>query len=186
MTATLDDAAFYAGLRKVTGPLDAVQVETINALRSAALGWSTGWLAYGLATAWHEARFKPQSEWGHGHGHPYGLPGKHGQAQYGRGLVQLTWDRNYEAADAGLGLDGALLANFDLANDPDIAARILVWGMAGGKFTGVGLAHFIPDRLGTHPQFFAARKIINSTDRADLIAGYACQFQDACTAGGWQ
>ena len=185
MTAVLDDAAFYAGVRKVTGPLDQVQVETITALRNAAVDWSSAWLAYGLATAYHEARFKPQNEWGKGQGHPYGLPGKHGQAQYGRGLVQLTWDRNYEAADAGLGLGGKLLANFDLANDPDIAARILVWGMAGGKFTGVGLARFLPDRLGTHPQFVAARKIINGTDRNDLIAGYADHFQDALMAGGW-
>jgi hypothetical protein len=182
----LDDAAFFAKLRKVTGPLDQVQVDTITAMRNAAVDWSPAWLAYGLATAWHEARFKPQDEWGKGQGHAYGQPGKHGQGQYGRGLVQLTWDRNYEAADAGLGLNGALLADFALANRPDIAARILVWGMAGGKFTGVGLGRFLPDRLGTHWQFVAARKIINGSDRADLIAGYADKMQDALIVGGWK
>ena len=191
MSAMTDDAAFFAGVRKVTGPLDSVQVAIIDSIRSGAVGWCTGWLAYGLATAWHEARFRPIDEIGKGHGRPYGVPGKYGQVQYGRGLVQPTWDRNYEWADktcAGLGLikSGEILADFNLVKRPDIASTILVKGMEGGHFTGVGLPRFIPGPLGTHPQFISARKIINGTDRADMIADYADHFQDACIAGGWK
>lgn len=177
--------AFYAAVRKITGALDQAQVDTIERLLAAAAHWSLSWTAYGLATAWHEARFKPQAEWGHGGGRPYAQPGKHGQPQYGRGLVQLTWDRNYEWADKALGLNGSLLANFDRALEPEIAAAILVKGMEAGAFTGKGLADYLPSARGTPAQFQQARRIINGTDKADLIAGYAEKFQSALEAGGW-
>lgn len=176
--------AFFSGLRHVTGPLDQVQVDTVNDLLSAAAHWPIGWLAYGLATAWHEALLKPIEEWGRGKGHPYGQPGKHGQSQHGRGLVQLTWDRNYEWADKALGLNGTLLADFNLALAPDIATKILVKGMETGAFTGKKLADYITDR-GDRASFIQARRIINGTDRAELIAGHAVKFQDALDAGGW-
>lgn len=183
--ALTDPAAFFAALRKVTGPLDQVQVDTINALLKAAAHWPVGWMAYGLATAWHEARFKPIEEFGRGNGKPYGKPGKHGQAQYGRGLVQLTWDRNYEWADKALGLNGALIKDFSLALRPDIATAILVKGMESGAFTGKALRDCIIER-GTHDAFVKARRIINGTDKAQLIAGHAERFQDALEAGGWK
>lgn len=176
--------AFYEAVRKVTGDLDQVQVDTINRLLTGAAHWPVGWLAYGLATAWHEARLKPIAEWGRGKGHTYGLPGKYGQPQYGRGLVQLTWDRNYEWVDKALGLNGSLLKNFDRALDPDIAARILIWGMETGAFTGKKLSDYISDR-GTPEGFKAARRIVNGTDRADLIAGYAMKFREALDVGIW-
>ena len=177
-------AAFFDNVRKITGPLDQLQVETINGLLAGAAHWPIGWLAYGLATAWHEARMKPIEEWGRGKGRPYGKPGKYRDAQYGRGLVQLTWDRNYEWADKRLGLNGALLKDFDLALAPDIAAKILVYGMEEGAFTGKKLADYIGQR-GTPDQFQRARRIINGTDRALLIAGHAEKFQAALDAGGW-
>ena len=176
---------FYAAVRQITGSLNSVQVDTINRLLSAAAHWPLSWLAYGLATAWHEARFQPQPEWGKGKGRPYAALGAHGQSQYGRGLVQLTWDRNYEWADKALGLNGSLLANFDRALEPEIAADILVKGMEEGAFTGKKLADYLPDRRGTVPQFITARRIINGTDKASLIAGYAEKFQAALEAGGW-
>lgn len=179
-----DPDKFFAAVRAITGTLDQVQVDTLNRLLAGASHWPIGWLAYGLATAWHEARLKPIPEWGKGQGRPYAKAGKYGQAQYGRGLVQLTWDKNYEWADAALGLGGKLLANFDRALEPDIAARILVLGMETGAFTGKKLADYIAGR-GTRPVFAMARRIINGTDKADLIAGYAERFQAALDAGGW-
>lgn len=176
--------AFYKAVRLITGPLDQIQVDTINGLLAAGGHWPIGWLAYGFATAWHEARLKPIEEIGRGRGKPYGQPGKYGQAQYGRGLVQLTWDRNYEWADKALGLGGTLLQNFDRALEPDIATAILVKGMETGAFTGRKLADYI-DGHGTRPQFTEARRIINSTDRAALIAGYADEFQESLRDGGW-
>jgi hypothetical protein len=67
MASTLaDPARFFARLRRLTGPLDQGQVGIVNALLAAGALWPPGWLAYALATAWHEARFTPQAEWGRG------------------------------------------------------------------------------------------------------------------------
>ena len=52
------------------------------------------WLAYALATAFHEsaATMGPIEEYGKGGGSSYGQPaGPYGQCYYGRGYVQLTW-----------------------------------------------------------------------------------------------
>jgi hypothetical protein len=177
--------AFYAGLRNLTGPLDQEQVAIVEALLKSAAHWPLCWLAYGLATAWHEARFRPQAEWGKGKGRPYAAKGKYGQPQYGRGLVQLTWDRNYEWADEACELGGALLKNFDLALEPEIAVRILVKGMATGAFTGKSLRRYMNGWNGTHGEFVACRKIINGTDKAQQIAGYGERIQEALREGGW-
>jgi len=179
--------AFFVGVRKVTGMLDQAQVDIVNRLIVAAAEWGAGWLAYGLATAWHEARMKPIEEWGRGKGLPYGKPGRNGgQVPYGRGLVQLTHDTNYERADAELGLGGTLIANYTRALEPDIAVKVLVHGMAAGWFTGKALGNYIGTGLGVLPEFMAARRIINGNDRAALVAGYAVRFQDALIAGGWR
>lgn len=181
-----DPEAFYREVRKVTGPLDKAQVEVIEALLAAAATWPVAWLAYGLATAWHEARLKPIEEIGKGKGLRYGVPGRNGgQIPYGRGLVQITHDDNYERADKELDLNGALIRNYALALRPDIAVAILVNGMEEGWFTGKKLGDYLPVRLGTVMQFIEARRIINVTDRAQLIAGYAQSFQGALAAGGW-
>lgn len=177
---------FFAAVKAVTGKLGQVQVDTINRLLAGAAHWPVSWLAYGLATAWHEARFKPIPEWGKGKGRPYAKPGKYGQGQYGRGLVQLTWDENYSWADAALGLNGSLLRNFDRALEPDIAARILILGMETGAFTGKGLRQYLSGEVGTFEQFRQARRIINGTDRDRLIAGHAERFQAALLAGKWE
>ncbi|WP_200844674.1 MULTISPECIES: hypothetical protein [unclassified Novosphingobium] len=186
-TRSLGDAAsFFTALRQVTGGVTQAQVNILNLLLVAAggAGWPIGWLAYGLATAWHEARFLPQAEWGLGKGRPYARAGKYGQSQYGRGLVQLTWDFNYEWADKVLGLNGLLLRNFDLALDPAIATRILIKGMEDGAFTGRRLGQYIVNR-GTPEAFENARRIINGTDKAQLIAAYAERFQAALDKGRW-
>ncbi|MEJ2002998.1 MAG: hypothetical protein P8X77_16760 [Maritimibacter sp.] len=176
-------ATFFAALRRLTGPLDQEQVDIVNDILAASICWPTGWLAYALATAWHEARFIPQREWGRGRGRPYARPGKYGQPQYGRGLVQLTWDRNYEWADKALHLGGSLLANFDRALEPEIAVRILIEGMKQGAFTGRKLADYI-DGSGNRSAFVKARRIINGTDRAEDIATYADVIRSALIAAG--
>lgn len=154
----------------------------------AAAGFPVAWAAYALATAVHETAgaMAPVREYGKGAGQAYGRPGRNGgQVAYGRGDVQLTWDENYERADRELALNGALVADYDLALDPKISARILVAGMEGGWFTGKGLRLFLP-QIARREQFVAARKIVNGTDNAELIAGYAETFQGALQAGGWR
>jgi len=155
------------------------------------------WAAYVLATAYHETDGKlfPIREYGKGQGKRYGVPGarmdgKPGknlrQAPYGRGDVQLTWEDNYEVIDEELGLGGRLLNDFDLIlREPDLSAKAMIVGMLKGLFTGKSLN----DRIGPPPaperQFIKARAIINGTDRAELIAGYAVVFQEALLAAGW-
>lgn len=179
-----DSAEFFDHVRKITGRLSQEQVDSILLILTHSAAYPIGWVAYILATAWHESRFIPQEEWGKGKGKKYGQPGKYGQSQHGRGFVQLTWDFNYEWADKALNLDGALLRNFDLALTPSIAARILVQGMVDGAFTGKGLSHYIGVQ-GSREHFRQARKIVNGRDKESLIAGYAVGFQEALVAGHW-
>lgn len=186
-----DADKFFRYIRQITGPLDQQQVDIINAILAAGSIRPLSWIAYMLATAWHEARFKPQAEWGKGKGRPYAQPGAYGQAQYGRGLVQLTWDRNYAWADKALGLNGSLLKDFDRALEPKIAVDILVAGMEQGAFAkdSAGRQHslsrHLTGKVGTKDKFIAARRIINGTDKAELIAGYALLFQSALSEAGY-
>ncbi len=181
-----DKPAFYNGVRGVTGPLDQTQVDVIEDMLSSGSHWPISWMAYGLATAWHEARLRPIEEIGKGKGKAYGAPGKHkGQIAFGRGLAQLTWDWNYATMDEALGLNGALIKDYSLALKPDIAVRILIDGMERGRFTGKSLATYLPQGRASDAEFREARRIINGTDKAAMIAGYAVLFQAALQAGGW-
>lgn len=92
----------------------------------------------------------------------------------GRGYVQITGRANYQDWSNRLGID--LVGNPELAEDPEIAAEILVRGMRDGTFTGAPLNRYINDS-GT--DFVNARRVVNGTDRADLIAGYANDFNGA-------
>lgn len=191
-----DPAAFFAEVKNITGSLDQVQVNTVNGLLKAAAHWPLSWLAYGLATAWHEARLRPIHELG---GPKYlakydtgalakalgNTPEADGDGiKYaGRGLVQLTGRTNYQNASEYLGFD--LLSNPELALSPTNATRILVWGMEIGAFTGKGLADYLPEDRGAEPQFRQARRIINGVDRAGDIALLAMRFQQALFAGRW-
>lgn len=183
--ALANPEAFFVAVRKLTGSLDHHQVDIINRLLSAAAHHPIGWLAYEFATAWHESRLKPIEEWGKGKGREYGKINATGKAPYGRGLVQLTWHANYVKADDELKLGGKLANDYDLALEPDIAVKIMVRGMEEGWFTGKKLATYLPNPRGTHAEFKAARRIINGTDKDEMVAGYAVSFQDALIGGGW-
>jgi hypothetical protein len=186
-------AAFFAYVRArpPLGPtLSQEEVDGCTRILGACASerFPVAWVAYVLATAVHETAgaLQPVREYGKGAGRPYGKPGRNGgQVAYGRGDVQLTWDENYERADRELALGGRLVANYDLALDPAISARIIVRGMREGWFTGKGLAAYLP-ATATSGQFENARRIVNGTDRAALIAGYAITFQAALQAGGWR
>ena len=89
-------------------------------------------IAYVLATAKWETNhtFKPVKE-------AYWLSEKWRKKNlryypyYGRGLVQITWKKNYEKFGKLLGID--LVDNPDLALKPDVAVFILVYGMMSGN-----------------------------------------------------
>ena len=190
-----DPQAFYAGCRKVMGKLDQTQVDTIDRLLKSASHWKLPWLAYALATAWHECRMRPITEFGsRSYFRKYDIgrlaralgntPQEDGDGfKYrGRGLVQLTGYANYKNAGRELNLD--LVGQPDLALRPDVATRILVWGMEGGEFTGKALKDYV--LTGTYQEYVNARRIINGMDRATKIAGYAVQFAAALRAGRWE
>lgn len=176
---------FFKAVRGITGALNQTQVDVLNAILEKASHWSLGWLAYALASAWHEARLAPIEEWGRGKGKEYGKVNSTGQAPYGRGLVQLTWHENYVRADKELGLNGALSSNYARALEPAIAVDILVRGMEEGWFTGKSLSSYITPGHGTFNEFVNARRIINGTDRASDIAKLADRFKDALVKGVW-
>lgn len=139
------------------------------------------WLAYILATAYHETAQKiwPIEEYGKGSGREYGTPDPEtGETYYGRGFVQLTWRDNYAKASRVLGLDGErdLELNAHLALDSLIAARVMFQGMAEGWFTGVKLDDYF--NAGTDDPR-NARRIINGNDCDTLIEGYHEAFFDA-------
>ena len=79
------------------------------------------WLAYMLATTYHEcaAKMWPIREYGQGKGHDYGVPDPEtGETYYRRAASSgLTWKANYDKAGAALGL----IDDRDLVWHPDIA-----------------------------------------------------------------
>lgn len=107
-------------------PADAVAANwprIVTALQNVGAG-SRASLAAAVATIAIETatRFKPIHEYGT----PADWAGYDGGSDYaGRGYIQLTHRYNYQAAGDALGLD--LVANPDLALDPENAARIFAW-----------------------------------------------------------
>lgn len=97
---------------------------------------------------------------------------------FGRGYVQLTHKANYEKAGKALGID--LVKDPSLAMKPVHAAEILVRGCMSGWFTGKRLGDYITP---TTANYIDARRVVNGTDRATLIAGYALQFELAIKKG---
>lgn len=146
------------------------------------------WLAYMLATVFHETgqtmapvregfktsdaaarafvkrqRYKYAVEVG-------------GQVYYGRGLVQLTWFHNYQTMQRLLGIP--LVGKPDLALDRGNAVKIMFEGMLRdasgvGDFTRHSLEDYFTDSVNDP---VGARRIINGSDKAALIAGYHKQF----------
>jgi len=181
----LNRTYYFDGVRGplFAGAMTQPQVDGQTALLDAAeqRGWDDRWLAYLLATAYHETArtMQPIAEYGQGKGKPYGVPdGPYGQVYYGRGFVQLTWYDNYQTQDQKLRLNGQLVRIADTALDLQIATDIIFGGMQDGDFTGVGLPKYIS---ATQTDFYNARKIVNGLDQASTIAGYAVTFANALT-----
>ena len=187
----MDDKVFFEQLhiRGLFVSISQSQVDGIDSILEAFDkfgGLSLGFKAYMLGTVFHETAgtIQPIEEYGKGKNMAYGKrlkmakdkDGNHlpysdtKEIFYGRGFVQLTWYENYLKAGKILGVD--LLHDANLALDLTIASEILIHGMVDGWFTGKKLK----DYIGVKNDFVGARKIINGSDRASLIASYAQSF----------
>ena len=143
----------------------------------------TNWLAYALASFFHETAetMRAIEEYGKGSGKSYGQPaGPYGQKYYGRGHIQLTWHDNYKKGERYLkeryGVDAPLEKEPHRMLHGETSALVSFDGMIHGWFTGVGLPKYFN---GTTEDPVNARRIVNGTDRADLIAGYYRKFKPA-------
>lgn len=180
---------FYQKFRVQFGKLSQAQVQGIEAIFDE---WEEQelsderWLAYMLATAWHETdkTMQPIEEYGKGRTRKYGKKVKHSGVSYvfpnkifyGRGHVMLTWYENYDLMGRLLGVD--LLRNPELALTMSVSIRIMFEGMTKGAssfgdFTGKCLEMYFNNKINDP---IGARRIINGTDKAELIASYHYKF----------
>ena len=186
----IDRDAFFASIRAslFNGVLSQTQVDGMNYLLDTweehfGYGSDIRWLAYALATAFHETAYtmQPIEEYGRGSGRDYGAPtGPYNEVYYGRGHVQLTWMTNYEKAEKRLkevyDVEAPLVEYPHRMLEDEPSALVLFDGSIEGWFTGVGLPQFF-DADTEDP--INARKVINGLDKADTIAGYYWKFKDA-------
>ena len=175
--------------RLFRGSLTQVQVDSLNYLvaRCEEFVLTYPETAYVLATAFHETGYLetingkkvmnrdmlPIKE----RGTQDYLTGKKYYPYIGYGYVQLTWYENFLRVGKLIGVD--LIKNPERALEKDIASEILIKGMVFGWFTGAGFHRKCPVYRYNRLAYKRARKIVNGTDKADLIAGYAMDFEKA-------
>ena len=163
------------------------------------------WLAYVMATAYHETRLRPVREgfktsdkaarkhvrWMYNKriiSQPYHLADREtGQVYYGRGYVQLTWAQNYKKMGKAIGMGDQLYRNPDLVLNPDIASKVLFVGMLQGHFRyskrrrprGKQKLRLFFNKSSSN--WYGARNIINGDLRknGNRIAGYGKKYNQA-------
>lgn len=196
---TINRKHFFDSVResRFNGALNQGQVHGMDAILNEweAQGLSDmRWLAYILATAYHETAktMQPIEEYGKGKNYDYGKklkmgggPGKRipyttpDKLYYGRGLTQNTWYDNYRRLTKAAATQGK---PWDFLNNPELLLQMepSIWAtffaMQVGLYTGKKLKDYFNE---TKEDWINARKIINGLDKAELIAGYARDFMGA-------
>jgi len=169
----IDRDKFFSTVRDHFGPLSQDQVDGFNKILDEWEGRpglsDIRWLAYMLATVWHETdkKMQPIQEMG---SLEY-LKKKPYYPWIGRGLVQITWKKNYD--------------KFGISKPEDaltwpVALRVMFDGMVTGEFTGKSLMDYFNHRANDP---LRARRIINGLDRAATVKSYYLAFLEALGRG---
>ena len=165
-------------LRKWDSSLKSDQISNARAIMTECQQYTTNvnQLAYILSTAFGESGFRPIKEIRARAGTKlHTVQNKYwGSGYFGRGYVQITWDYNYKKFGEKIGVN--LLGNPDLALRPDIAGKIICYGMAKGAFTGKGLNNYFS---GSTADWTNARRIINGVDKASIFGERARKIANA-------
>ncbi|MDV7143984.1 glycoside hydrolase family 19 protein [Tropicimonas sp. TH_r6] len=192
----VDRKVFYQRYRAIFGALSQSQVGGFEAFfdfwDSRSVLTDKRWLAYALATAFHETGRRMQAVregfcdsdacsvravtrlFNQGRiSRNYALPHANGNSYFGRGFVQLTHGFNYKRSGQSIGLGNQLYDMPDLALEAETSVKITFVGMLIGSFTGKRLEDYFTDGKSDWKN---ARKIINGLDKATLIGGYGKSF----------
>ena len=167
------------------GSLSQVQVDSLNYLVQRCEEYKLTYpeTAYVLATVYHETGYVQNGKMNRDmlpikeRGSESYLRSKRYYPYIGYGYVQLTWEDNFRRVGKLIGVD--LIKNPEKALEKDIASEILIKGMVFGWFTGVGFHRKCPVYRYNLASYVRARKIVNGTDKAQVIAEYAMQFEKA-------
>ena len=165
-------------LQRYDSKLSSEQISNARAIVTECEQYTTNvnQLAYILSTAIGESGLRPIKEMRDRAGTAlYAIQNKYWHSgYYGRGYVQITWDYNYKKFGTQTGVD--LLRNPDLALRPDIAGKIICYGMAKGAFTGKGLSNYFSS---TTADWTNARRIVNGVDKASIFGDRARKIANA-------
>ncbi len=176
----------YENMRQHFGNFNVKQIEGFEAIfdEYERLKWTDKrHLAYILATIWHEVNktMQPIFEYGKGKGRDYGKRLRYNRKLYtntnnifyGRGHTQNTWIDIYEK------LTNGNKNNWNFVNNPDLLLQMKpsIWAafyaMENGLYTGKKLKDYFNESIN---DAILARKIINGTDKAELISSYYLDF----------
>lgn len=193
----IDKKIFFDLYRRdfdVDGKLNAQQVQDLNTFLDLFEQYShwfnTAQWAYVFATTYHETAatmapvreaFRMSEAWRKANLRYW--------PHYGRGYVQITWKENYEKFTVILKRDlNITIRQRDDFMLPHVAFYTMIYGFKHGSFTGQKISDYIPTTGsqgsipttgglgGLKEHFISARRCINGSDRAELIASHAIKF----------
>lgn len=175
----IDKRTFFDNYRIEFGALNQNQVDALNQFidltNQNIKEFSVNQWAYMYATTHHEtnATFEPVKEaYWIKNAEVWRKKNLRYYPYYGRGFVQLTWLDNYKKYAELFDVD--IVNNPDLVMDFKLSFNIMVHGMKNGTYTGKKVGDYIGN---LKADYVGARRVINGTDKAQMIADHANKFE---------